>query len=97
MKHGMFGQKQNIVVKQFNDLNWDKNKVYYKSYGLVNLGTKYTMDDNLSFSAGIYNLFDQNFMDMQPSLIDSGAKDFANRYRRNEEGRRFWLNAKYTF
>ena len=83
--------------KQFNDLNWDKNKVYYKSYGLVNLGTKYTMDDNLSFSAGIYNLFDQNFMDMQPSLIDSGAKDFANRYRRNEEGRRFWLNAKYTF
>ena len=83
--------------KQFNNLNWNKEKVYYRSYALVNLGAKYTMNDNLSFSAGIYNVFNKNFMDMQPSLTNKTATDFANRYRRNEEGRRYWVTAKYIF
>ena len=87
--------------KQFNDLNWNDDKVYYKSYGLVNLGAKYSATDNLSFTAGIYNLFDKNFMDMEIPRVGTSAPaanaDFANRYRRNEEGRRFWVAAKYVF
>ncbi len=87
--------------KQFNDLNWNNDKVYYKSYGLVNLGAKYSATDNLSFTAGIYNLFDKDFMDMELPRVGASAPaanaDFANRYRRNEEGRRFWVAAKYVF
>ncbi|KAA5634967.1 TonB-dependent receptor, partial [Pseudomonas aeruginosa] len=57
--------------------------------------------DNLSFSAGIYNVFDKKFMDYDLSQVGSkppsATSDYSNKYRRNEEGRRFWLSMKYTF
>ena len=88
-------------AKQFNDLNWNNEKVYYRSYAIMNLGAKYTMTDNLSFSAGIYNVFDKKFMDYDLSQVGSkppsATSDYSNKYRRNEEGRRFWLSMKYTF
>lgn len=73
------------------------NKEYYKSYALVNLGAKYQLNESLSFTAGIDNLFDKNFADYQDKRISGRGRDFDNRHARLEEGRRFWLNAKYTF
>ena len=85
-------------AKEYEGLNKVTNKKeFYKPYALVNLGAKYQLNESLSFTAGVDNVFNKNFVDYQDKRISGRGNDFDNRYARIEEGRRFWLNAKYTF
>lgn len=84
-------------AKQYQGLTDAGAKVYYKPYAIMNFGAKYQVNEQLSFSAGIDNLLNKNFADYQAPRIASKRTDFTNRYRRLEEGRRFWVTAKYIF
>ncbi len=88
-------------AKQFNALDWENNRVYYRNYALMNIGTSYQPNRQTKVTAGIDNLFDKNFIDYRPA--DTGAKppnsatDYTNRYNRLHEGRRVWLSLNYEF
>ncbi len=68
----------------------------YQSYTLVNLGGTWRISPRLALHATIHNLFDQSFLDYQPVTV-SGRPAFSNRYYTNQEPRRLWLSAAYTF
>ncbi len=88
-------------AKQFNDLNWQGDKVYYGSYGLMNIGANYQVQDDLELNAAIYNVLDKNFVDFGPKAVGTAppaaADNFTNRYPSVLEGRRLWLSVKYNF
>jgi outer membrane receptor for ferrienterochelin and colicins len=70
----------------------------YKAYTLFHLGGSYRVSDNLDLSATIYNLFDKDFIDYQPYASNAaGDIAFGNEYNNNQERRRLWLSATYSF
>lgn len=69
----------------------------YKAYSLFHLGGNYRVSENLDLSATIYNLFDKDFVSYNPYDSDgAGGIDYTNEYN-NQERRRLWLSANYTF
>lgn len=88
-------------AKQFNALDWKENKVYYRNYALMNIGTTYQPNRQTRLSAGVDNLFDKNFIDFRAA--NTGVKmprpdaNYTNRYNRLQEGRRVWLSLNYEF
>lgn len=69
----------------------------YKSYALFHVGGAYRVNKDVTLNAGIYNLFDKDFIDYQPYRTASGGTGYSNRYINNQEGRRFWLSATIQF
>lgn len=70
----------------------------YKAYSLFHLGGSYRVSDNLDVSAAVYNLFDKDFIDYQPYTSNAaGDIAFGNEYNNNQERRRLWLSATYSF
>ena len=88
-------------AKEYNDLNWNKEKVYYKNYALVNVGASYKPSRDMTINFGIDNLFDKNFIDYRTPEVGAEAptagSNFENRYARVEEGRKLWLKLNYEF
>lgn len=88
-------------AKEYDDLNWNKDKVYYRSYALVNLGASFKPSRDMAINFGVDNIFDKNFIDYtyaQTGTAAPGAGDaFSNRYARLEEGRKLWLKLNYEF
>lgn len=88
-------------AKQFNDYNWRDEKVYYNSYTIANIGTTYQSSDQLTFSAGVNNLFNKEFDDYGVTRVGSKAPtldtDYQNGYHRLQEGRKIWANIRYSF
>ncbi|GGZ89737.1 ferric siderophore receptor [Ignatzschineria ureiclastica] len=88
-------------AKEYDDLNWNKEKVYYRNYALVNIGASYKPSREMTINFGVDNLFDKDFVDY--SVAQTGTKaptastEFQNRYARVEEGRRLWLKMNYEF
>jgi len=66
----------------------------YKAVTLVHLGGQFQASENLGFSATIYNLLDEDFIEYR--AYDNGAS-YGNLYANSEEGRRLWLSATYSF
>jgi outer membrane receptor for ferrienterochelin and colicins len=66
----------------------------FKSVTLVHLGGQFKASENLGFSATIYNLLDEDFIEYR--AYDNGAQ-YGNLYANTEEGRRLWLSATYAF
>lgn len=74
------------------------NKLYYRSYALVNIGASYKPTRDISINFGVNNLFNKNFIDYQaPEVYGARGKGYQNRYARVEEGRRLWLKMNYEF
>lgn len=70
----------------------------YKAYSLFHLGGNYRVSENLDVSAAVYNLFDKDFIDYQPYTSNAaGDIAFGNDYNNNQERRRLWLSATYSF
>lgn len=70
----------------------------YKAYSLFHLGGSYQATENLNLSATIYNLFDKDFVSYEPYASNAaGAIDYTNEYNNNQERRRLWLSANYSF
>ena len=88
-------------AKEYNDLNWNKEKVYYRNYALVNLGASYKPSREMTINFGVDNLFDKNFLDYHAPEVGSKAPaanaDYQNGYARIEEGRKLWLKLNYEF
>lgn len=88
-------------AKEYNDLNWNKEKVYYRNYALVNLGASYKPSREMTINFGVDNLFDKNFLDYHAPEVGSkapAANDaYQNGYARIEEGRKLWLKLNYEF
>ena len=74
----------NDIYKAFGD---------YKAYTIFHLGANYQLDENISLSAAIYNLFDKDFM----SYKEYKTGLYANEYSNNQERRRLWMSATYQF
>ncbi|CAD5106406.1 TonB-dependent receptor domain-containing protein [Zestomonas carbonaria] len=70
----------------------------YKAYTLFHLGGSYRFTENFDVSATIYNLFDKDFIEYKP-YVSNAAGDIAygNEYNNNQERRRLWLSATYSF
>src|SRR5699024_5407729 len=60
-------------AKEYNDLNWNKEKVYYRNYALVNLGASYKPSREMTINFGVDNLFDKNFLDYHAPEVGSKA------------------------
>lgn len=88
-------------AKEYNDLNWHKEKVYYRNYALVNLGASYKPSREMTINFGVDNLFDKNFLDYHMPETGTAAPkpgaDYQNGYARIEEGRKLWLKLNYEF
>lgn len=68
----------------------------YRAYSLFHLGGTYQLNQNLDLSAAIYNLLDKDFVSYE--LYDNaGTPTYANQYNNNQERRRLWLAATYSF
>ncbi|EDY81922.1 TonB-dependent receptor domain protein [Verrucomicrobiia bacterium DG1235] len=71
----------------------------YRAYSLFHLGGNWDINESLTLNATIYNLFDKNFVDYRPyvSNTSTGAISYTNLYANNQEPRRLWLTATYSF
>lgn len=71
----------------------------YRASTLLHLGGSYQLATNLTLNATIYNLLDKNFVEYGPyvSNTNTGAISYTNLYSNNQEPRRLWLSATYTF
>lgn len=71
----------------------------YKAYTLFHLGGSYQATENVVLNATIYNLFDKNFIKYTPyvSNTTTNAISYDNKYNNNQERRRLWVSATYSF
>lgn len=71
----------------------------YSAYGLFHLGGNWEINESLTLNASIYNLLNKDFVDYRPyvSNTSSGAISYTNLYANNQEPRRLWLTATYSF
>lgn len=88
-------------AKEYNDLNWNREKVFYRNYALVNIGASYKPSREMSINFGIDNLFDKNFEDFKLPEVGTSAPNinsaYENGFARIEEGRKIWLKLNYEF
>jgi outer membrane receptor for ferrienterochelin and colicins len=68
----------------------------YKSYAILHLGGAYEMSENITFSATIYNLLNDDFVDYVP-YTSRGSAAYSNRYAINQEPRRLWVSMNASF
>lgn len=68
----------------------------FSPYTLLHLGARWNATRSLVLQATIQNLLDRDFLDMQPVTV-SGKPGFANRHFINQEPRRLWVSASWTF
>ena len=68
----------------------------YRAYGLVNLGGSWRIRPSFTLQATVHNLLDRSFLEYEAVTV-SGRPAFANRHFTNQEPRRLWLSAAYTF
>ncbi len=71
----------------------------YRSYELFHLGGSYQLSKNVTLNATIYNLFDKDFVGYGPyvSNTNTGAISYTNLYSNNQEPRRLWASATFSF
>ncbi|CAM2913975.1 hypothetical protein HEBU111660_06220 [Helicobacter burdigaliensis] len=76
--------------------------IKYKDYYTFNLGASYKISKNITLSATINNLLDQNYF--QPFAykqrgggMGGGRINYTNEYQTFNERRNFWINYKYDF
>src|SRR5690606_25580536 len=60
-------------AKQFRGNDWDGKQVFYSPYWLTSVGGSYIVNDNVTLSASIFNLFDKNFVDYGMPTTGSNA------------------------
>ena len=81
--------------------------LYYKSYNLWDLGARYSIGDNITLTARINNLLDEDFttystdfvdLDMNGIYeIDSDEVQFTDHYNIMSASRSFWLSMQWSF
>ncbi|KPH55891.1 TonB-dependent receptor [Helicobacter pullorum] len=70
--------------------------IKYKDYYTLNLGASYKISKNITLSATINNLLDQNYF--QPFAYRQGSRiNYTNEYQTFNERRNLWINYKYDF
>jgi len=71
----------------------------YRAYTLFHLGGAWQFSPQLTLNATVYNLLDKNFVEYGPyvSNTGTGAISYTNLYSNNQEPRRLWLSATYSF
>lgn len=68
----------------------------YEAYALFHLGGSWSVRDNVSFNATIYNLLDEDFVEYLP-YDNNGSVAYSNAYAINQEPRRLWLSMNVSF
>lgn len=71
----------------------------YRSYEIFHLGGSYKLTDNITVNATIYNLFDKDFVGYGPYVSNTAtnAISYTNLYSNNQEPRRLWASATFSF
>lgn len=71
----------------------------YRAYSLFHLGGAWRFSPQLTFNATVYNLLDKNFVEYGPYVSNTatGAISYTNLYSNNQEPRRLWLSATYSY
>ena len=73
-------------------------KQYYKAYELLHLGARYQYSDQLSFSARINNLLDDDLSSRTCLLADTeDTYNCTSDYNTTEKARSLWLSMSYKF
>ncbi|GGD69352.1 TonB-dependent receptor domain-containing protein [Lacimicrobium alkaliphilum] len=94
---------------------WDNTldkALYYKNYGLLNLGARYNINDHISINARVNNLLDRDFTSYSTSYTDlngdgeyeyitgRGAVSevvFSDDYNVKDKARNFWIGVTASF
>lgn len=71
----------------------------YRAYTLFHLGGAYLLTPHITLNATVYNLLDKNFVEYGPYVSNTAtnAISYTNLYSNNQEPRRLWVSATYTF
>lgn len=76
----------------------ETTKLYYKSYELFHLAARYKITDNLSVSARINNLLDDDLSSRTCLLADTeDTYNCTPDYNTTEKARSFWVSLSYKF
>ncbi len=68
----------------------------YRPSTLVHLGGAYRFNRAFTLQATVYNLLNRSFLEYEPVTV-SAKPAFANRHYTNQEPRRLWVSAAWTF
>jgi ferric enterobactin receptor len=78
-----------------------EDRIARKAYTLVNISADYEVNDNVSFSAGVNNLFDKRLFAtggaVQSESANGSGTNASNANTFNEPGRSYWLSLKAKF
>lgn len=78
-----------------------ENRIARKAYTLVNISADYEVNDNVSFSAGVNNVFDKRLFAtggaVQSESANGSGSNASNANTFNEPGRSYWLSLKAKF
>lgn len=93
------GEYRSERFRRTNPSNATANATYeafgdYEAYNIFHIGGSYQATEDLDLSAAVYNVLDKNFMEYSPYGTPVA---YANKYNNNQERRRLWLSATYSF
>lgn len=84
--------------------DWDAvadKPLYYESYTVFHLGAGYQVNDSISVSARINNLFDQDFTEYSTKFTDNGdgtyTPVYTNHYNNVDKARNYWVSVNVVF
>ena len=70
---------------------------YYNDVFLVDVGMGYEINDSWDLNLAVNNLFDKDFTDDYIGYESRGSMSYVNKYKKIEEGRRFWVSLTGSF
>lgn len=94
---GEYRSKRARFTSTYENLSATNQKVYdelgdYKGYGLLHIGSNFTVNKNWDIGVALYNVFDKSFTE----FVDIDGSQY-NEYSNTQEGRRIQLSTTFKF
>ena len=87
--------------KRFRSVDINGNELYYKRYGVFNLGASYKVNDMITVHGRVNNLLDEDFTSYSTTFTDNGNGSYTpvylDDYNNKDKARNFWLSINARF
>lgn len=87
--------------KRFRSVDINGNELYYKRYGVFNLGASYKVNDMFTIHGRVNNLLDEDFTSYSTTFTDNGDGSYTpvylDDYNNKDKARNFWLSINARF
>lgn len=87
--------------KRFRNVDTNGNELYYKQYGVLNLGASYKINEMFTINGRVNNLLDEDFTSYSTTFTDNGngtyTPTYRDHYNNKDKARNFWLSINARF